>query len=146
VYICIVYHVHLLKCPNKSNLDLLPVVGRSSSSALGSLEWALQTYVAYIRNYVGTISGLESYKVNVDEEEEIVHEFAAKTLSIFMAFKKDRTSTRWPWLILPRSKKCLYHSHRTYLITIFLSKVRRRLPSAPLSRPARFDSSFVPIS
>lgn len=58
--------------------------------------------------------------------------------------KTDRTSTRWPWLILLRSKKCLYHSHRIYLITIFLSKVRRRLPSAPLPRPTIFDSSLSP--
>jgi thioredoxin-like negative regulator of GroEL len=37
----------------------------------------------------GQFSGLESYKVNVDEEEEIVQEFAAKTLPIFVAFKKE---------------------------------------------------------
>ncbi|KAJ6092172.1 hypothetical protein N7467_004141 [Penicillium canescens] len=35
------------------------------------------------------MSGLEYYQVNVDEEE-IVQEFAAKTLSIFVAFKNGQ--------------------------------------------------------
>jgi thioredoxin-like negative regulator of GroEL len=42
----------------------------------------------------GQFSGLESYQVNVDEEEGIVQEFAVKTLPIFVAFKKGTEGQR----------------------------------------------------